>query len=492
MKLRPNPHLYEINTWVWLTELSQQSGHTITLANVPDTEWDALAKRGFDLVWLMGVWQRSIPARHIARSDADLFREYDAALPGWSLDHVVGSPYGVRDYAPDLRMGTWDDLATVRRKLNERGIGLILDFVSNHTALDHRWTLSHPEYYVRGTLQDFRRDMAAFFLAEHDDGTCDVLACGRDPYFPPWRDTAQINFFEPNARRALVRQLKKIGSCCDGLRCDMAMLLLNEIFEKVWGARVGANKRPGTEFWAEARAAIPDTILIAEAYWGTEQRLLDLGFSFCYDKALYDALRAGDANSVSASFSSDFQHQTRLVRFLENHDEQRSATVFGTRIEAIGTLAATAPGMRFYHQGQFEGKKIHLPIQFGVPISEKPDPTAKAFYDRILALTNDDAFHSGKWRHASSAEAGDATSAHIIAYEWRTEQSWKLIAANVSDAVSEARIVVADEKWPAGNYLFFDALHDVTYQRAATELRERGLYVRLDPWRAHLFDIRAS
>jgi hypothetical protein len=490
---RKHPHLYEINTWAWLEELSHRSGAKITLATVPDAEWDGLKQKGFDLVWLMGVWQRSERGRHIARTDPDLFRAYDAALPNWELEQIVGSPYGVRDYLPDARIGNWDELASVRAKLNQRGIGLILDFVSNHTALDHPWTEDHPEYYVRGTLEDFRRDPGAFFLSEHDDGSCDVLACGRDPYFPPWRDTAQINFFEPAARKAVIRTLRKICKYCDGLRCDMAMLLLNDIFQKVWGAHVDASKRPANEFWAEARAAIPDLILIAEAYWGTEQKLLELGFNYCYDKTFYDALRDGNPAGAAAALDASLQHQERLVRFLENHDEQRSAAIFGGRIEAVGTLAAAAPGIRFYHQGQLQGKKIHLPIQLGVPIGEPMDPSLQAFYDKILALTNDDVFHAGQWKRVSSEDGGDTrTSANIVAYEWRTQNSWKVIAANISGIVSEARIRFPEASWTAKDYIFFDALHDALYSRSAADLRDGGLYIRLEGWHAHLFDVRPA
>ena len=488
---RKHPHLYELNTWAWLEELSHGSSQKITLATVRDAEWDALKQKGFDLVWLMGVWQRSERGRHIARTDSDLFRAYDAALPGWKIEQIVGSPYSVRDYVPDARIGNWDDLAGVRAKLNQRGMGLILDFVSNHTAIDHPWTLDHPEYYVRGTLEDFRRDPAAFFLSEHEDGSCDILACGRDPYFPPWRDTAQINFFESAARKAVIRTLRKISKYCDGLRCDMAMLLLNDIFEKVWGAHVDASKRPANEFWAEARAAIPDLILIAEAYWGTEGNLLGIGFNYCYDKTFYDALREENPAGAAAALDASLQYQEHLVRFLENHDEQRSAAAFGGRIEAVGTLAAAAPGMRFYHQGQLEGKKIHLPIQLGAPIDEAVDPPVRTCYDNILALTKDDAFHTGQWKRLPSGETGETrTSGNVIVYEWRTENSWKMIAANISGTTSEARIRFPNENWTAENYTFFDVLHDTPYSRSAADLRQKGLHIRLEPWRAHVFDIR--
>jgi glycosidase len=488
--LRKHPHLYEINTWLWLDELSKRAGRRITLGEIPENEWDRLAALGFDLVWLMGVWQRSPLARRLARQDPNDQHEFDISRPGWKLEDVVGSPYAVQDYRPDPRIGVSVDLDLVRTKVNDRGMRLILDFVSNHTALDHPWIETHPEYYVRGSLDDFRRDPGAFFLVEHANGGCDLIARGRDPYFPPWKDTAQLNFFEPTARKAIMNQLREVARHCDGLRCDMAMLLLNDIFERVWRSYLGTAKRPITEFWAEARNWLPETILIAEAYWDTEQTLIDLGFSFCYDKHFYDALRAGDAAGLRAKLRASPGFQARMVHFLENHDEQRSAAIFGSRLEAAGALMATVPGMHFYHQGQFEGRRIHFPIPLGSAADETPDAATEAFYRKILSLTRDDAFHFGEWRTRECEPTGGPNG--LVCHEWRMPKSWKLVVANIADAPSEGQIRFGEELQRDRNYIFFDALHDARYARNGSELRDRGLYVRLDPWRAHLFDITTA
>jgi hypothetical protein len=487
--LRQHPHLYEINTWARLEKLSQNPGVRITLGQVPDQEWDALAKMGFDLVWLMGMWRRSPESRRIFRTDPASFAEFDAALPGWKLDQVVGSPYAVREYQPDARIATWAELDDVREKLRHRGMRLILDFVPNHTALDHPWTRAHPEYYLRGTLEDFRREPAAFFLVEQGNGDCELIARARDPYFPPWQDVAQINFFEQEARKALRMQLREIANHCDGVRCDMAMLVLNDIFAKTWDPLLRGRKPPTTEFWTEVRSFLPEFILLAEAYWGTEQRLLELGFSFVYDKGFYDALRDSKTAEVRARLEADFSFQSRLARFLENHDEKRSAVVFAHRLESAATLLATAPGMRFYHQGQLEGKKIRLPIPLGFAADEPPDLATKDFYDRILALTREDVFHSVRWRLRQASPAGDNTFENLIVYEWQLEKTWKLIIANVSGATAQARIHLGDAISTTSDYIFFDALHNLGYRRKGSEIHDSGLYVRLDPWRAHLFDI---
>ena len=132
-----HPHLFEISAWPWLERISKRERRHVTLADVPASEWDALAARGFSLVFLMGVWRRSAIGRELALSDPELRHDYDRALPGWRDADVVGSPYCIRDYEPDARMGGWDGIDRARAEFRRRGIGLVLYFVPNHTAFDH-------------------------------------------------------------------------------------------------------------------------------------------------------------------------------------------------------------------------------------------------------------------------------------------------------------------------------------------------------------------
>ncbi|NTX00086.1 MAG: alpha-amylase, partial [Geobacteraceae bacterium] len=134
-----NPIIYEINTWVWLYELSRKYGRTITLGTVPAGEWDAIAALGVDAVWLMGVWERSPAGRRIALAHPVLEAEYHRVLPDVSPDDVIGSPYCVHRYVVDERVGGREGLATARKRLTACGLRLILDFVPNHVAPDHPW-----------------------------------------------------------------------------------------------------------------------------------------------------------------------------------------------------------------------------------------------------------------------------------------------------------------------------------------------------------------
>ncbi len=148
------PVIYEINTWVWLGELSRKCGKSVDLATVPEQEWDALATQGFDAVWFMGVWERSPAGIDISMRNQELVEGFRRALPDFTAADNVGSPYCVRRYLVDKHLGGPKGLAAARRKLSERGLRLLLDFVPNHVAPDHPWVGKHPEYFVRGSEDD--------------------------------------------------------------------------------------------------------------------------------------------------------------------------------------------------------------------------------------------------------------------------------------------------------------------------------------------------
>ncbi len=488
-KLRHHPHLYEINTWAWLDELSLRLSRHVDLSNVPDPEWDRLAKLGFDIIWLMGVWERSPESQREFCGDATAFAGFQQALPGATFDDVVGSPYSIRNYQPDERMGGWAALDATREKLHARGMRLLLDFVPNHVALDHPWTVEHPEFFIQGSAEDLARDPAAFYRVLSKDGE-HIIARAKDPYFPPWRDVAQLNHFHPALRPALLQLLTGIAKHCDGFRCDMAMLVLNDIFAKTWGGLLAGARPPEREFWPDVRATLPDAILMAEAYWGTEGRLLELGFDFVYDKTLYDALRAGDRSKVRGCIGADLGYQSHLARFLENHDEARSAAVFGAgQLRAAASLVATLPGLRFYHRGQFEGRRIQLPIALSHAAGEPVDPALEAFYMALLDISNAEAFHSGAWRQLDAEDTGDGTARNLLVYDWQTEKSWKLAVVNFADAESQGHIRLGDRIVAGPNYTFTDQLNGAVYSRAGNDLRDGGLYVRREAFEAHIFDI---
>jgi glycosidase len=301
---------------------------------------------------------------------------------------------------------------------------------------------------------------------------------------------AQLNHFSPQMRAAQIAELREIAAHCDGVRCDMAMLHLSEIFEKIWGHLLRGAKPLEPEFWAKAHGAVPGLVLLAEAYWGTESQLLDLGFSFVYDKNLYDAVRYFHMGDLHAQLSAPVAYQNRLARFLENHDEGRCASVFGKdRRTSVGTLMGTLPGMRFYHQGELEGTEISLPITLRIGAGTPADPAATAFFTKILRITKDDIFHRGEWNLLTVTTEGDDSSGNLVVYEWRSDQAWKVIAINVAGSASQGRVHFGDRPLAAKEYAFYDELNDVRYIRSADELRSPGLFVRREGFDAHLFNV---
>jgi hypothetical protein len=487
--LRSHPHLYEINTWTWLEQLSARLKKNITLAEVPDSEWDALATQGFNIIWLMGVWQRSPISRQLALQNPANAAQFNLALPGWKPEDVISSPYAVTAYFPDPRIGTWQALDAAREKLRARGIALFLDFVGNHTALDHPWMREHPDFYVQAPPQEFQKN-PSLYHAQSTPQAPQYIALAKDPYFPPWQDVAQLNHFNPALRAAQLTDLRAIATHCDGIRCDMAMLQLNDIFNANWRHLIGDTPVPEKEFWTDAHAAVPNLTLLAEAYWGTEQRLLDLGFSYSYDKTLYDALRDHNIPQIRERLVSFPERQSDFARFMENHDEQRRAIVFpDDHLAADGTLLGTLPGIRFYHQGELDGRRIHLPITLRIAADEPPDPISTNFFRKILQITKQDVFHEGKWNLLDVAPEGGAPADALVVYEWRSPKAWKIIAVNLAAYTSQGRVPLAGRVSPTQNYIFNDELNNVGYNRTGLELHNLGLFVRRDPFQAHLFDI---
>jgi hypothetical protein len=226
-----HPRIYEINTWPWLYELTEIHGHKISLENIPTDLLDKDLKK-FDVIWTMGVWERSPKAREVAIQNEGLQKEYRKALRYFNTDDVVGSPYAVYYYHVDSHLGGNEGITSFREDLHQRGIKLILDYVPNHVAIDHLWTLEKSDLFIKGTIEDLMAKPYEYFSIGQK-----VYAHGKDPYFNPWTDTVQINAFSQDAREKAVKTLLSIANMCDGVRCDMAMLVLNEIFSKTWGSK---------------------------------------------------------------------------------------------------------------------------------------------------------------------------------------------------------------------------------------------------------------
>jgi hypothetical protein len=488
---RPHPALYEINTLPWLAELSLKLGKKVRLGNVPPSEWDALKALGMDYIWLMGVWSRSPAGRLISLNDPAFHRLFDAVLPGWTPEDVIGSAYSVSAFEPSPLVGTWQDVDNIRRELHRRGMGLVLDFIPNHTGTDHSWLTGHPEYFIQGSREDYLRDPAAFFPLELGEETF-YIAHGRDPNFPPWTDTAQINYFNPEARQAVIDTLEKIAGHCDGVRCDMAMLVLNGIFRRTWGwtQENVASAGPAEEFWTEALQKVPGLVYIAEAYWDTEWTLQQLGFDFVYDKKLYDRLKNAPPHEVYLHLTAGPDYQAGLLRFLENHDEPGSLEAFGReKARAAAALTSALPGLRLYFHGQWEGRQVHLPMQLRRAPPEPVDADILAFYSRLLPLVDQPVFHDGSWQLKPVFPEPDNTSLNLVACTWKLEDVMMLVIVNLAPQPAAGRVCFQDEIDEQRDYTFTDKLNPGRFTQNGKILAHPGLAFELDAYQARIYEI---
>jgi hypothetical protein len=468
------PVIYEINTWVWLHDLSQKYGRPVHLGNVPPQEWDAIASLSLDAVWLMGVWERSPAGSRIAREKVELQAEYRRALPDVTEEDVVGSPYCVHRYLVDDHLGGSSGLSVAREMLAGHGLRLVLDFVPNHVAGDHPWVFEHPEYCILGSQEDLKKAPNEFFQARGN-----VIAFGRDPYFPPWTDTAQLNAFHPELRKTMI----------DGMRCDMAMLMINSIFERTWGKRGGP--RPNVEYWPEliheVRKRYPAVIFVAEAYWDLEWELQQEGFDYCYDKRLYDRLVHESAESIRLHLVANPGYQRKLLRFIENHDEPRAAASFSPpKQKAAAVTSLTLQGAKLLQEGQIEGRRIRLPVQLGRRPAEPVDEDLQGFYRRLLQAIKRPSLRKGQWQLCErSGWPGRSSYLNLVAWCWRSEDDRSLIVVNLSNQRSQGRIQVPWEELGGLTWSLTDEFRGEVYKRDGNEMRHPGLFVDLEAWGFH-------
>ncbi len=489
MKTCPKyPAIYEINTFVWLNELSRKYKKPIILGTVPKEEWDYIASLGFDGVWFMGVWERSPAGRKIALGNAGLMAEFRNVLPDFKEKDLAGSAYCIKNYAVDRQIGGPEGLAHARKMLAHRGLRLILDFVPNHVAPDHPWVESNPEYFVRGTEEDLRKDPSSFIRSGDN-----VIALGRDPYFPAWPDVVQINAFNMGLRKAVLETVSAIAGQCDGIRCDMAMLMMNSIFSRTWGHRGG--EKPSEDYWSTLIPAIkmrfPGFIFIAETYWDLEWDLQQQGFDFCYDKKLYDRMEHNGAEEVRSHLCAEMGYQDRLMRFIENHDEPRAAAAFNSGKEKMAVLSImTLPGARLIHEGQMEGRRARVPVFLERRPDEPADVALREFHQGLFAKTSGDVFRNGSWQICEVHGWPDNSSCrNILAWTWKKDSIRYMIVINFSDSASQAMVKAHWYDLPGKKVHLSDVLSGAAYDRDGSEMADSGLYVVLEPWSCHFFRV---
>lgn len=492
--MKKHPNIYEINTRVWLKKL-QSHNTNISLSQIPDDYWLKLKKLGMDYVWLMGVWE-TVPASVDKYCfTPGLMEEYKNALPDWKKEDVIGSPYAINNYKLNPILGVHEELYSLKKQLNYLELKLILDFIPNHFHADTELLKSNPEVFLKANNELQSNDALTYYKAEVVN---EYFAHGKDPNFAAWQDTVQVNYFSSEARNHMIEQLISLTEICDGVRCDVAMLVSNDVFKRTWHKVIKSTglQEPESEFWIDAIKRVKSKnkrfIFLAEVYWNMEWILQQQGFDYTYDKSLYDRLKKHNASSIIEHLKADINYQSKSVRFIENHDEQRALPVFGeAKSKAAAIVLSTIPGMHFFNDGQFEGKTIKLPVQLEREPAELINTGIENFYTKLLETvkTIDTVRFNWELMECSPSGEDDSTYKNFIAFKWYDKQIIYVIITNYSKEKSYCRLKL-DTNHNSGKVSISDKLNNYVYERKAEELSTLGIFIALSQFESHFFEIK--
>ena len=382
---------------VWLYQLSKKYDREITrLDQIPDEELDLLHNEGFTGLWLIGLWERSYASRRIKQLNGN--------------PEAAASAYSLMDYDIAQNLGGWPALENLRWRCWQRGIRLASDMVPNHTGMDGKWVIEHPDYFITTkdcpfpqysfSGEDLCQDgRVSVYLEDHYYSKTDCAVCfkrvdnytgdvtyiyhGNDGTGMPWNDTAQIDFLNPAAREAVIQKIMLVARNFPIIRFDAAMVLAKKHIRRLWYPEPGHggdiatrsqhalttdqfNSALPNEFWREVvdRCAqdMPDTLLLAEAFWMMEGYFTrTLGMHRVYNSAFMNMLKKEEnqkyRDTVKNTIKFDPQVLKRFVNFMNNPDEETAVAQFGKGDKYFGvcTLMVTMPGLPMFGHGQIEG-----------------------------------------------------------------------------------------------------------------------------------------
>ena len=385
------------NVFVWLDQLSKRFERQVaTLDQIPDEVLDELSERGFTGLWLIGVWERSQASRRIKQRMGN--------------PEAMASAYAIFDHVVSEELGGEEALLSLKARAAERGIRLAADMVPNHTGIDSRWVVEHPERFVtvdRPPYDNYRFDgpdlcedprasvhiedgywnhsdaAVVFKRYDHQSGATQFIYHGNDGTHMPWNDTAQLDFRRDDVRRAIIETIVDVARRFPIIRFDAAMTLTRDNFQRLWFPPPGSggaipsrsihgiseseffDKMP-VEFWRqvvdEIAARAPDTLLLAEAFWLTESYFVrTLGMHRVYNSAFMNMVKA-EENGKYRQYIKDIllfnpEIMRRYVNFMSNPDEDTAIAQFGTHDKYFGvaTMMVTMPGLPMFAHGQVEG-----------------------------------------------------------------------------------------------------------------------------------------
>ncbi|MFQ5857151.1 MAG: alpha-amylase family glycosyl hydrolase, partial [Anaerolineae bacterium] len=554
------------NTYVWLDQLSKKHQRAITrLDQIPDEELDMLARWGFTGLWLIGLWERSQASRRIKQ----MMGNPDA----------VASAYSLFDYQIAADLGGEAAFQTLKARAWQRGIRLASDMVPNHVGIDSKWVIEHPDWFISLDYSPFpsysfsgpdlswdervgiyledqyytRTDAAVVFKREdHWTGNAKYIYHGNDGTSMPWNDTAQLNFLKPEVREAVIQTILHVARQFPIIRFDAAMTLAKRHYQRLWfpepgtGGAIPSRAEHGLtkaqfdalipeEFWREVvdrvAAEVPDTLLLAEAFWLMEGYFVrTLGMHRVYNSAFMNMLKNEEnANyrlAMKNTLEFDPEILKRYVNFMNNPDEETAVAQFGKDDKYFGvcTMMVTMPGLPMFGHGQIEGFAERYGMEYRCAYwDEQPDRHLIERHEReIFPLmrrrhlfaemehfllydfftpeghVNEDVFaYSNRASPSAALGTGDERSLVVYHNKYAEARGWVRTSVAFSVKIGldgQRRLVQKTLGEGLGLHndenhfcIFRDHVTDLEYIRSSKELWERGLYIELGAFKYHVF-----
>ncbi|MDW8316442.1 MAG: alpha-amylase family glycosyl hydrolase [Anaerolineae bacterium] len=545
------------NTYVWLDQLSKKYGrHIYRLDQIPDEELDQLARWGFTGLWLIGLWERSRASQRIKQLMGN--------------PEAVASAYSLYDYQIAADLGGYEAYQNLRERAWRRGIRLASDMVPNHVGIDGKWVYEHPDWfiYVRQSpypwytfdgpelssddrysikIEDryYNRTDAAVVFMRRDKWTGDVrfIYHGNDGTSMPWNDTAQLNYLNPEVREAVIQTILHVARMFPIIRFDAAMTLAKRHYQRLWFPEPGSGGDIPTraefamtkaefdaampnEFWREVvdrvQAEVPDTLLLAEAFWLMEGYFVrTLGMHRVYNSAFMNMLKMEEnakyRSVIKNTVEFDPEILKRYVNFMNNPDEDTAVAQFGKDDKYFGvcTMLATMPGLPMFGHGQVEGFTEKYGMEYRrAYYDEKPDEWLVRRHEREIfpllhkrylfaevanfrlydffspdGTVNENVF-------AYSNRSGDERALVVYHNKWAEARGW--IRTSAAYAVKEPdgskrleQCTLAEglglPNDPSAYVIFRDVASNLEYLRSCAQLHAEGMYIELGAFKYHVF-----
>jgi glycosidase len=540
------------NTYVWLEQLSRKYGRWIRFLNdIPDEELDILAERGFTGLWLIGLWERSRASQRIKN---------------WLGDpDAVASAYSLHAYEIAADLGGWPALENLRARAWQRGIRLSADMVPNHMGIDSEWVMAHPEWFLSlpyppfpsysftsGDLSDdpragiiledhyYDRTDAAVVFKRFDRATGEerYIYHGNDGTSMPWNDTAQLDYSKAEVREAVIQTILHVARHFPIIRFDAAMTLARKHIQRLWfpepgqGGAIPSRAEHGmtreqfdaalpNEFWREVvdrvAAEVPDTLLLAEAFWLMEGYFVrTLGMHRVYNSAFMHMLRDEDNAKYRQVMKNvlEFDPQVikRFVNFMNNPDEKTAVEQFGDGDKYFGvcTLMCTLPGLPMFGHGQIEGYREKYGMEFRKPKWDEQvnEGLVRGHEWRIFPLLHRRRVFAGSENFllydfyapqgyvnedvfAYSNRLGEERGLVVYHNKYAQASGWVKTSVAFMDKASGKLVqqsLAQGLALPRDGYtIFTDYVTRLEYIRSCRELWDKGLFVGLGAYQCHVF-----